>query len=133
MTNDKTILHEFLLTLLVFFAIIGIITLSIGLHEFYHVVEYHNLNITNSQLCVFQLENITYDTSGYFQFEYPSSQSIEESEISKYSEVRAYFISTIIIVIGTISILYFIFNSYDEKENKFEWIKKRLEKINRNI
>lgn len=108
MTNDK--LSIIFSTLLVLFAIVGMLTIGIGIHELQHVYDARSLNITESRLCVFQLENITYNPSGYYRYYFPESETTTQEKVMRYSEIKAYIAFAIIVFIGACSIFYLIFN-----------------------
>lgn len=95
-----------------FFAIIGITFLSIFLHEITHVIDFAPTNYSNGRLCAIQIENITYNPSGYFKFYVPKEKEQVFDRIDKYAEVKAYFVTFIIMVIGVTALMFYLFEDY---------------------
>lgn len=95
-------IENFAFIIILIFSFIGIITSAIGAHEFYHVYEFKQLNITSSRVCILQIDNIT-KTGGYYEYIFPREQKLLFENLNKFSEVKAYSISILVTSIGIIS------------------------------
>jgi len=90
--------------------IIGIMTIAIGAHEFYHYLEARNQNVTVESFCVYGF----YDSSeDFFRHWSPSSDNaigyVVGKEDFKFSETKAYIITIIAASLLTILFIYAYF------------------------
>lgn len=114
MVDFQRIRENGYLILLVIFALISILSLSIAAHEIYHSIYYIPVNYTNSEICIVKIYPITADEAGHFKYWYNASNyqiSDIQKDISVNSENWAYVISTLVLMIGVWTILSYIFEA----------------------
>lgn len=93
--------------ILVLFSFFGIFILQIVIHENFHKFDFKNIEKISDETCYL---NFNDDALGYYQF-YPNgtSQYEEIEEIKKYTELKAYSLSTIVIIFYVFFLIKFVF------------------------
>lgn len=98
-------------TIMMIFAVIGIFFVMIVAHEFSHVLDYNKIDAIGD-ICLFNVPtNLSTSPVGYYEFTYQSNRTAQAEDIGKYTELKAYSISTLIAIIGLIC-FYVVVNRY---------------------
>jgi hypothetical protein len=123
---------------LVILALVGTAGLGIVIHEYSHLRDFRELNVTNEELCGLSLplkwENLSYfvnGPAGYYSFRINDSdpaQVIRYQQISKDTEYKAYIISTFIFAFFIFCYWIIIFGRYRDQAKILDKELESLEK-----
>ena len=91
-------------TILVF-VFVGLVLIGIPLHELTHKFDFRNIEKTNEKMCILGCG----DAVGYYSFEIAQSEEEEYQRIHRYTEIHAYSITVIWLIISL-----FILNKMDD-------------------
>ena len=96
------------LSIILLFAIIGIIFSSIVLHELYHVYDFNKENFIPTNICLLNIEPLNENASlGYVDYNFKGVDVVDYERVNKYSEVKAYIVTSLVLIIGTIALFYY--------------------------
>lgn len=107
--KGKTLTMGFGLFLFYVFALIGMITASVVLHEYSHKIDYKEIS-KDGEIALFVIpDNMSFKTFfseqalAQYTYSYYMEDKEEESRISKYTEWKAYGVTITIVLIFLIS------------------------------
>jgi len=112
------IVYNISFIIIIAFALVGMFVLAIGLHELSHMQDYSKLKkqgfIENDKLCLLCLDK---ETAGYYKFNYPIEAEEEVKRIRKYTEIRAYSVTAIVMLLFFMCLAFVVFKYYFEVKN----------------
>ncbi len=93
--------------IMVFFTIVGILTVSTVVHEYSHLTDYKEF-ATEDTLCLYPLPDLDESfwelRAGHYRFSYNANDTIAVSNKMKTTEYKAYAWSTVIIMLGVVAV-----------------------------
>jgi hypothetical protein len=99
-------------------ALIGTTLSSIYVHEYMHMKDFEKVSVVDETLCIFSVPtNLTWSgflngNAGYYNFHFNEKDKPMIEKINKYTEIKAYFMSTVIFIVMGGVILTYVFMKY---------------------